>query len=323
MLPPSENPAATPRLNADQVRSAQATIPAALRHTPMQVAHQLSQRLGCSTTLKDEGSGSLGSFKGRGVEHFLATLDEVADGGLVCASAGNFGLALASACRRRGLGATVFVAQTASVYKVQRIRDCGARIVVAGTDFDAAKEAARSFARTQRQRFVEDGAEVAIAAGAGTIALEMLAADSAFDAILVPLGNGALLAGMGCWIRAQAPKIRIIGVVAQGAPIMAECVRLGHCVAPSPQQTVATIADGIAVRVPVAEAVEDLRGRVDEVLSVDDAALRDAMAWLRQDCAITAEPAAAAGVAAIAVHRQRFAGRRVATVITGSNIASN
>jgi threonine dehydratase len=323
MLWPSETPATTPRLNADHVRIAQATIPVALRHTPMQLAQLLSQRLGCSITLKDEGSGPLGSFKGRGVEHFLATRADDAGGGLVCASAGNFGLALAAACQRRGLSATVFVAQTASAYKVQRIRDCGARILVAGADFDAAKEAARRFAQTQGQSFVEDGAEVAIAAGAGTIALEMLAADSAFDAILVPLGNGALLAGMGCWIRAQAPTIRIIGVVAQGAPIMAECVRQGRFVAPSPQQTVATIADGIAVRVPVAEAVEDLRGRVDEVLIVDDAALRDAMAWLRQDCGITAEPAAAAGVAAIAVHRRCFADQRVATVITGSNIAPN
>jgi threonine dehydratase len=312
---------AAPRLTAAHIQAATRTIPAVLQHTPLLPAPALSRRLGCAITLKDESSGALGSFKGRGVEHFLATRDDDPGVDLVCASAGNFGLALAAACQRRGRSATVFVAQTASAYKVQRIRDSGARIIVAGADFDAAKDAARRFASDNNQRFVEDGAELAISAGAGTIALEMFAADPAFDAIVVPLGNGALLAGMGCWIRSQAPALRIIGVVAAGAPIMAECLRQGRVVSPPSQLGVATIADGIAVRVPVPEAVEDLRGRVDDVLIVDDDALREAMVWLQQDSGLTVEPAAAAGVAAIAAHRQHFAGQRVATVITGANVA--
>ncbi len=310
-----------PRLTAGHIHAATRTIPGVLQNTPMLPAPALSQRLGCAITLKDECSGALGSFKGRGVEHFLATRDDDPDIDLVCASAGNFGLALAAASQRRGRAATVFVAQTASAYKVQRIRDCGARIIVAGIDFDAAKEAARRFASDNGQRFVEDGAELAISAGAGTIALEMLAADATFDAVLVPLGNGALLAGMGCWIRSRAPALRIVGVVAAGAPIMAECLRLGRVVAAPPDQSIATIADGIAVRVPVPEAVEDLRGRVDEVLIVDDDALRDAMTWLQQDCGLNVESSAAAGIAAIAMHRQHFTGQRLATVITGANVA--
>jgi threonine dehydratase len=309
------------RLTAEQIRAATRTIPQVLQHTPMLTAPALSRRLGCAISLKDESSGALGSFKGRGVEHFLETRDDDPDIDLVCASAGNFGLALAAACQRRGRTATVFVAQTASAYKVQRIRDCGVRIVIAGNDFDAAKDAARRFASDNHQRFVEDGAERAISAGAGTIALEMLDTDAGFDAILVPLGNGALLAGMGCWIRSRAPALRIIGVVAAGAPIMAECLRLGGVVAAASSHGVATIADGIAVRVPVPEAVEDLRGRVDEVLIVDDDALRHAMTWLLQDCGLKVEPSAAAGIAAIAAHRQQFSGQRVATVITGANIA--
>jgi threonine dehydratase len=312
---------AAPRLTAAHIQAATRTIPGVLQHTPLLPAPALSRRLGCTITLKDESSGALGSFKGRGVEHFLETRDDDPGVDLICASAGNFGLALAAACQRRGRTATVFVAQTASAYKVQRIRDSGARIIVAGADFDAAKEAASRFANDNGQRFVEDGAELAISAGAGTIALEMLAAEDSFDAILVPLGNGALLAGMGCWIRSQAPAIRIIGVVAAGAPIMAECLRLGRAVSPPSQLGVDTIADGIAVRVPVPEAVADLRGRVDDVLIVDDDALREAMAWLRQDCGLAVEPSAAAGIAAIAAHRRHFAGQSIATVITGANVA--
>jgi threonine dehydratase len=284
------------RLSAERIAAARRVIDLSLQGTPV-----VRDR---DVLLKDETAGPLGCFKGRGADLFVAELGERTP--LVCASAGNFGLAVADAGRRRGVPVTVFVSRNANPRKVARIRAAGGEVVVAGEDFDAAKDAARMHPGAC---FVEDGDIAAISEGAGTIAAEL----EPVDVILVPVGNGALIAGIGTWMRAHHPRTRVIGVCASGAPVMRTCWHERRVVeAPA---RVDTIADGIAVRVPVPAAVDDLSHVVDDMLLVDDDQLRAAMEGLRARTGIVAEPSAVAGLALA----HRFTGR-IATILTGGNV---
>jgi threonine dehydratase len=284
--------------------------------SPIATDAALDADLGCELLAKDETRNPIQSFKGRGTEWFAATSLR-ADEAVVCASAGNFGQGLARATARRGHACTVFVGGDANPRKVDAMRRFGADVRVSGADFDAAKQAARAYAQTRGLRFVEDGAEAAVAEGAGTIGLE-LAAHAHFDIVFVPLGNGALLAGVGTALRRVAPGVRIVAVVAAHAPAMKLSLEAGRAVATNSAQT---IADGIAVRMPIAEALPGLRRCCDEIVAVSEAHIVEAMRLLRRRLDLLVEPAGAVGVAAILAQRGRYSGRRVATILGGANIA--
>jgi threonine dehydratase len=187
-----------------------------------------------------------------------------------------------------------------------------------GCDFDAAKEAASAHAATHGLRFVEDGSEPPIAMGAGTLALELVAAERC-DAILIQLGNGALLAGVGTVLRELVPETEIIAVVAANAPAMQLSIEAGRVIQTAQANT---IADGIAVRVPIAGTLGLLRNCCDDIVAVDESALLEAMRLVHQDLGLLLEPAGAAGVAAIMADPGRFRGRRIATIFTGSNLST-
>lgn len=317
----SSNAVVEHRLSLASIASAATVIDPVFLHSPLVRSTALSSHFGCELWLKDETSNPIGCFKGRGAEYFAETaLRRGERGPWVCASAGNFGLAMAHACARRGVELTVFVSENANETKVEAIERYGVRIVRSGRDFDAAKAAAKAYALANDRRFVEDGAEPEIAEGAGTIAVEMLARERPHT-ILVPLGNGALLAGIARWTKAYAPETRVIGVCSAGARVMFDALKSE----PStnwPKATAETIADGIAVRVPVPQALEDLNGLVDDVVLVRDSHLIDAMGLMYAREGLMREPAAVAGLAAIACHPGRFRGQRVATILTGRNLTN-
>ena len=267
--------------------------------------------------LKVETLNPVRSFKGRGAYYYVHRLPERTP--LVVPSAGNFGQGLAHAARAHGIPLTVFAAETANPLKVARMRELGAEVVLAGQDFDAAKVAARAHAERLGSRFIEDGRDPPISEGAGTIAVELLRWPQPFDAILVALGNGAMLNGIGTWVRAHAPQTRVIGVCARGAPAMERSWRSGRV---ETTAAVETIADGIGVRVPVPDALTDMRGLVDEVLLVDDATILRAMRLLLHHTGLLAEPSGAVGVAVVLAHRERFAGQRLATPLCGGNVTA-
>jgi peptide deformylase len=307
------------RLSLDGIRRALDEIPPPFRDSPQYECEPLSAALGCRLLLKVESVNPIRSFKGRGACAFVARHVAAGGGALIaCASAGNFGQGLAWAARAHGLRLVVFASVHANPLKVARMRGFGAEVRLAGEDFDAAKDAARAFAAVHGARFVEDGAEAAVSEGAGTIAIELLARGDALDDLLVPLGNGALLNGIARWTKAASPATRTIGVVARGAPAMQQSFASGRAVATASART---MADGIAVRVPVPEAVADMQGLVDAVRAVDEDRLAEAMVLLRREAGLLVEPAGAAGVAAILAERARVAGRRVATVLCGGNVA--
>jgi threonine dehydratase len=241
-------------------------------------------------------------------------------GPIVCASAGNFGQAMAYLCRRHGVALTVFAAETVNTLKLDRMRALGADVRLHGADFDAAKESAREFAIATGASMVEDGFDPAIAEGAGSIGVELLARDDAWDAIVVPLGDGALLGGIARWVKAASPSIQIIGVVARGSSAMARSWRNGYGGEIVVDTAISTIADGIAVRVPIAESVANLHGIVDDIVEVDDATMIRAMQAAYRHAGVVLEPAGAVGIAAVLADPQRFAGSRIATVLTGGNL---
>lgn len=309
-------------LTAGAIERAAAGIDPAFVRTPCMRHDDLDAWLGARVACKVETLGPIRSFKGRGADWYVRTRTQAgidASAPLLCASAGNFGQGLAWAARTAGVPCTVFAATTANALKIARMRALGATVVQAGADFDAAKDAAREYGVAHGIPFVEDGREPAIAIGAGTIALELCAQASALDTLLVPLGNGALLAGVATWVRAVAPTTRIVAVVASGAPAMRESLRARALVR---TRDAATIADGIAVREPVPEALGMLEGCWDDVVAVDDASLVAAMRGLARHAGLVVEPAGAAGVAALLDAPRGHYGERVATILCGGNVSA-
>jgi threonine dehydratase len=300
------------RTSLDGIEAAARSIDPVFLHTPQ----FFSDALG--VVLKVETVNPIRSFKGRGADFLASRLPENSPQ-LVCASAGNFGQGLAFAARKRGLRLVVFAAETANPLKLERMRQLGADVRLAGRDFDGAKEHARAFVEQTGAQFIEDGREPAISEGAGTIAMELCQWPRPFDFVVAPLGNGALLSGIGRWMKERSPGTRVIGVCASGAPAMELSWRERRAVE---TEQADTIADGIAVRIPVPEALGDLERVVDGVLLVEDDALIEAMRSVFQQHGLVVEPAGAAGLAAIMNHRERFRGSLVATPLCGGNLTS-
>lgn len=271
--------------------------------------------LGCRVVCKVEVLNPLRSFKGRGASFLASQIP--AGSRLVCASAGNFGQAMAYACRARGITLAVFASSNANPLKVQRMRFFGAEVRLAGQDFDEAKQAARAFAIQEGVRLVEDSLDVATCEGAGTIGIELLRWPEPLDIVLVPLGNGALLTGVARWMKAHSPQTTIIGVCAAGAPAMADSWRTRRLVEYAKTET---IADGIAVRIPIPAVLADMRELVDDVVLVDDETLGRAMSLLHDHLGAVVEPSGAAGLAAVLLLADRFRQRLLAAIITGGNL---
>lgn len=299
-------------IDLDNIARAARTIDPVFRNTPQYFDEQLGTELGRRVLLKVETANPLRSFKGRGADFLGAGLTPGRT--VVCASAGNFGQALAYVGRNRGFAVEVFVSASAIPDKVRRMRSLGATVHEVDGDFTAAKQASRDHAEHGDRVLVVDGRETAITEGAGSIGVELLAGGVHLDTAVVPVGDGALITGVARWLKEHSPHTRIVGVCAAGAPNVARAWA-GESIDPG---AIDTIADGIAVRVPVPEAIPRLRALVDDVVLVDDDAIRAAMALAHRTLGLVLEPAGATGIAAIAAHD--LPGDTLATILTGSNV---
>jgi threonine dehydratase len=308
---------APPPPSHDGIAAAARAIDPVFLDSPLTRHDALDDRLGCRLVAKVETLNPIRSFKGRGTSWFL-TAAGADDARLVTASAGNFGQGLAYAARSHDRALTVFAATTANPLKVAAMERLGAVVRLEGRDFDEAKIAAAAFAEESGARLVVDGDHPAIAEGAGTIARELTTRHpEPVDALVVPLGNGALATGVGTWMKHAAPATRVVAVAARGAPSMAASWHEGRIVETDRADT---IADGIAVRVPIPYAVETMRGTVDEVLLVSDESILTAMRLVLETLGLLVEPAGVAGLAAVLAEPAQFAGQTVATVLCGSNL---
>lgn len=200
------------------------------------------------------------------------------------------------------------------------MRTLGARVLLHGADFDAAKLEAKRVATATHVSMVEDGREPRLAEGAGSIAVELLHGPERFEVALVSLGNGAMLGGMARWIKAQAPQIEVIGVAAVGAPCMERSWRTRALVE---TDRIDTIADGMGTRIPIPEALSDLSSTIDDIVLVDDATMIEGMRLAhRHLLGLVLEPSGAAGLAALLSHKERFRGRTAAPVLCGGNVTA-
>ena len=314
----------TPELAPATIRAAHPAIHPAFTGTPQFLHEGLSARLGLPVIVKVETVNPIRSFKGRGTwvaVHALAGEGSIGpDRAVVCVSAGNFGQGVAFAARALGVPAVVFCSTRANRAKIARMRALGAEVIEVGEDFDDARGASEAQAARVGATLLVDGEDPRISTGAATLALELTDAVAAGQlpapaVVCVPVGNGALLNGVGSWLRDAAPACRIVGVQAELADAMTRSWRAGR---PVDTKSATTYADGIASRVAIPRAVELMRGRVDEMLTVSEEDLRAAQLTLTEELGILVEGAAAASWAGL-LARPRPSGPAV-VIVTGSNV---
>ncbi len=292
-------------LEAPAIRAAYADLDPVFRDTPQFVHDGLSARLGSPVIVKVETVNPIRSFKGRGT--WIAVRALAGEGRIgperpiVCASAGNFGQGVAYAARALDVPSIVFCSRRANRGKVERMRALGATVTETGEDFDDAGAASKAFAATEDAELLVDGDDPRISTGAATLALEVtdgVAAGSLPGPVVasVPVGNGALINGVGSWLRAAAPDCRVVGIQAEAATAMTQSWRANR---PIDTESARTYADGIASRIAIPRAVELMRGRVDDMVVVSEAALHEAQAELTEALGITVEGAASAAWAGL------------------------
>ncbi|GAA1799632.1 pyridoxal-phosphate dependent enzyme [Luedemannella flava] len=305
------------RLDLDRIRAARDVIDPLFLDSPCYPCDALGGALGCSVSVKLETANPVRSFKGRGTELVASRLAEQGTPAVVCASAGNLGLALAWSGRRRGLDVTVVARRLAPAVKLDRMRTAGVRLELVDGDFEAARERAVAIARERGVRLVEDSLDIETCEGAATIGLELVGAVSAGDVVLVALGGGAMATGVGHVLKALAPGVEVVCVQPLGAPAMTLSWRERRVVT---TDSMDTIADGVAGRFPIPEVLDDLLRVADDAVLVREASIVAGMRLLLEQAGLVVEPSAALGVAAVLEDPGRFAGRHVVTIICGGNV---
>jgi threonine dehydratase len=307
MATPSESIPVTD-LSPARIADAAKRIDAVFLSTPQFVSEELSAALRREVIVKNETDTPIGSFKGRGTGLLAERLDPTKT--WVCATAGNFGQGLAYAARERGAAVVAFVSPEVSGEKRDGMTALGAEVHIA----EDSQAAALAYAGASDDRVLAvDGLGPEMAEGAGTIGLE-LTADGPIDLAVVQIGDGALISGIACALKAARPSTRVVGVCASGAPAMARSVAAGRVITVSPPRTIAT---AIAISEPVPASLDRVTALVDEIVLVDDDDIRGAQQLVRETIGVSTEPSGAAGVAALARHGDRLPAGRTAVVLTG------
>ena len=286
--------------------------------TPCSYSRTLSEITGAELWLKFENLQYTASFKERGALNRLAQLTPAqAAAGVIAMSAGNHAQGVAYHARRLGIPATIVMPRHTPFVKVENTRRFGARVVLEGDGVEDAARHARELAAAEGLTFVHPFDDLAVVAGQGTLAPEILAAVPELEMLVVPIGGGGLIGGMAIAAKAIRPEIEIVGVEAALYPSVYRRLQGLPALAGGP-----TIAEGIAVKEPGDLTYPLIERLVGEVLLVDEAALEAAILQLLEIEKTVAEGAGAAGLAAVISHPDRFRGRKVGLVLSGGNIDS-
>ncbi len=303
-------------LTLDEVRTAARRLQGEVIETPCLVSRTLSAMAGCEVYLKFENLQFTASFKERGALNKMAQLAEAErSAGVLAVSAGNHAQGVAYHAQRMGIPATIVMPRFAPAVKVDNTRRFGATVVLEGDTFDDARTHGLALAQERGLTVVHPYDDLAVAAGQGTVALEMLAQQPQIDTLLVAIGGGGLIAGMATAARALKPGLEVYGVQTERFPAVWNAV---HGQARDSAQ--ATIADGIAVKSPGALTLPVIRNQVKDVLLVGEDDIEQAILTLLEIEKTVVEGAGGVGLAALMKHRERFAGHKVGLVLCGGNI---
>lgn len=289
--------------------------------SPFPHSETISRLSGNRVFFKLENLQMTGSFKERGALNRLLTLTpEEARRGVIAASAGNHGMALAFHSRRLGIAATIVMPIAAPLIKATRVRQYGAESVLKGSDYDEALTEAQRLAKERGLTFISAFDDPWVVAGQGTVGLELYEQNPALDVLLVPVGGGGLIAGVALALKTLKPAVRIIGVQAEALPSMKVAVEKGRPVE-LPQAT--TIADGIAVRAVGATPFALVKDYVDEIVTVSEGEIANAVLMLLEIEKTVAEGAAAVPLAALMNRKVSLVDKTVGLLVSGGNIDMN
>ena len=287
--------------------------------TPLMSSRMLKELTGFDVRLKAEMFQRTGSYKIRGpLNKFAELTEDERRHGVVCSSAGNHAQGVALAARIYGIKAVVVMAENATPSKVAATRGYGAEVVLHGSIWDEANEKAQQLVRERGLTYVHPFDDLQLIAGQGTLGLEVIRDWPDVDVIVVPIGGGGLISGVAMAVKAHKPDVRVIGVESSGAPGMRDSVSHGSVVT---LDRVDCIIDGLRVKRVGETTFEIVRRYVDEIVTLPDEAIFDAMIWIMSHAKLVVEGAAAAPVAAllgnlIAAPR----GAKVACVLSGGNV---
>jgi len=306
----------TASLDIADVRAAATRIAGAVVRTPTMHSKTLSKITGAEIWLKFENQQFTAAYKERGALNALLMMDpEQRSRGVIAASAGNHSQGLSYHGSRLGVPVTIVMPRTTPTVKIMQTESVGGKVVLEGETFDEANEYARSMEKQLGLTFVHPFDEPNVAAGQGTVALELLEDAPEIETLVVPIGGGGLISGMGTVAKAHQPPIEVIGVQAGLFPSMYSRIK-GEELACGGD----TLAEGIAVKEPGVFTSRIVEQVVDDIVLVSEAHLEEAVALLLQIEKTVVEGAGAAGLAAVLAHRERFAGKKVGLVLCGGNI---
>ena len=305
-------------VNLAEIHAAMGRIRDSIYLSPCARSEDFSQHTGNSVYLKLDNLQRTGAFKERGALNKLLTLTQVERShGVIAASAGNHAQGLAYHAGRHGIRAQIVMPLTTPLIKVSATKGYGAEVVLHGANYDEACEEAIRRSGQFGMTFVHPFDDEVVIAGQGTMGLEILQQVSDIEAIVAPIGGGGLIAGVACAVKETNPHVRVIGVQPARLPSMKVAIAEGHPVTLSPA---ATIADGIAVRRAGEKTLPLVQKYVDDIVTVDEEEIANAVLLLLEREKTLAEGAGAAAFAALINHKTSLSGKKVAVLVCGGNI---
>jgi threonine dehydratase len=305
-------------ISLSDIQAALGRIRGSIYLSPCARSENFSQLTGNSVYLKLDNLQRTGAFKERGALNKLLTMSpEERAQGVIAASAGNHAQGLAYHAGLHGIRALICMPLTTPLIKVSATRSYGADVILYGANYDEACEEAIRLGQEQHLTFVHPFDDDAVIAGQGTLGLEILEQHPDIEAIIAPIGGGGLIGGIGCAIKESNPRIRVIGVQPARLASMKAAIAKGEPVTLGPA---ATIADGIAVRRCGDRTFPLVQKYVDEIVTVDEEEIANAVLLLLEREKTLAEGAGAAAIAALINHKVRLKGKKVAVLVCGGNI---
>ena len=304
---------ATDAVTLADITAARGVAGAVAKHTPVVSSAALSNDFGQPVVLKAESLQRTGSFKIRGAMNKVASLGPLAKAGVTAGSAGNHAQSLAFAARYFGVPCEIFVPAGAPISKIEACRSHGATVIESGSSVDEAIAAAKELAERDGKGFCHPYDDPAVVAGQGTLGLELVEDLDDLSCVIVPIGGGGLASGVAIAVKSLMPHVRVVGVqAAVCSPFAGGAVATG---------AVATLADGIAVKQPGALTRPLVEAWVDDIVTVNEDAIADAMVLLMDRAKLYVEGAGAVGVAALQAGAVRpVGGGHACVVLSGGNV---